>query len=230
MNFKSLNESQNRGFIKSLPILKQLDLTANEIFLIELALHYQRLGTGLYMNYKNIANYLVIDRTKPNFVKVVGNITNSLKKKGYILKNNSSNYNGYNGGSSTQIIVDEEFIEFKLREAFSKNALELETSNPIEATADEVEDATFNNDEELNCKSVTESNSFKYFFEKAKVKYAKLYGIEEKKFDDLARYCEEMFGTMDHEELKTDRGKNYINTQIDYPCLKSGGYVKLKLL
>jgi aspartyl aminopeptidase len=70
------------------------------------------------MNYTDIAEYLVLNNT-PSKAKIVGNIIKSLKKKGYITTNQTHNYNGKNGGSSTVITVNENFLEQLLLAVFN---------------------------------------------------------------------------------------------------------------
>ena len=113
MEFISLNDAFATNFIKSLPQLTRLDLTANEIKLIELVLSYTRNGQNFYMNHTTLADYLVLGQTKTK-AKSVGNIVSKLRKKGYIEAVTSHNFNGKNGGSSTTITVNETFLEVQL--------------------------------------------------------------------------------------------------------------------
>lgn len=118
MKFTSLNEAFANSFIKSLPVLTRLNLTANEIKLIELVLSYTRNGQDFFMNYAAIADYLVVGNTKDK-AKTVGNIVRSLKKKGYITTIQTHNFNGKNGGSSVKIAVDENYLEQQLHRIFN---------------------------------------------------------------------------------------------------------------
>ncbi len=117
MKFTSLNQMYEK-YIQSFPELTHLDLTANQIKLIELVLSYTRTGNSFYMNYIDIADHLVIGKTD-NRTKIVGNIVSQLKNKGYITTDNTPNFNGKNGGSSTTITVNEVYLEQMLLAAFS---------------------------------------------------------------------------------------------------------------
>ncbi|MFT3793289.1 hypothetical protein [Flavobacterium sp.] len=118
MEFKSLNDAFANSFIKSLPHLTRLDLTANEIKIIELVLSYTRNGQDFYMNHKTLADYLVLGNTKSK-AKSVGNIIAKLRKKCYIETVTTHNYNGKNGGSSTTITVNETFLEAQFNAVFN---------------------------------------------------------------------------------------------------------------
>ncbi|GEM_PF-3868494 len=118
MEFKSLNDVFSNNFIKSLPHLTRLDLTANEIKIIELVLSFTHKGLDFYMNHATIADYLVLKETKTK-AKSVGNIIAKLRKKGYIETVTTHNYNGKNGGSSTIITVNEAYLEEQLHAVFS---------------------------------------------------------------------------------------------------------------
>ncbi|NMH28062.1 hypothetical protein [Flavobacterium silvaticum] len=120
MEFTSLNDAFSNHFIKSLPHLTRLDLTANEIKIIELVLSYTRNGQQFYMNHSEIAKHLVLKDTKTK-AKSVGNLISKLKKKGYVTTVTSHNFNGKNGGSSTTIRVNEAFLERQLYNVFSKD-------------------------------------------------------------------------------------------------------------
>lgn len=122
MNFTSLDEVLKGNFIKSIPHLTRLDLTANEIKLIELVLSFTRNGNEFYMNYADIAKYLYLGDTKTK-AKVVGNIVLSAKAKGYIITDTTHNFNGKNGGSSANLKVNEAFLEGKLHAYFNPVAL-----------------------------------------------------------------------------------------------------------
>lgn len=126
MNFTSLNDALSKNFIKSLPHLTRLDLSANEIKLIELILSFTEKGNVFYMNYSNIAEYLHLGNTK-NKSKSVGNIVAKLKSKGYIISKTTHNFNGKNGGSSSNLKVDETFLEGQLHAFF----------NPVKSTPPE---------------------------------------------------------------------------------------------
>lgn len=118
MQFISLEHAFSQDFIKSLPHLTWLKLSANEKLIIELILSFKRQGNDFFMNHATVAEYLVLGNTKTK-AKSVGNIISKLKKKGYITTSQSHNYNGKNGGSSSTIVVDEVFLEQKLKEAFN---------------------------------------------------------------------------------------------------------------
>ena len=133
MEFKSLNDSFSNHFIKSIPVLTRLNLTANEIKLIELVLSYTRnekKKQTFYMNHSEIAEHLVVRDTLTK-AKSVGNIIGKLKKKGYIDTVTIPNFNGQNGGSSTTITVNETFLEAQLHAAF--NCLEVLDQNTPQA-------------------------------------------------------------------------------------------------
>jgi len=127
MEFKSLSDALSNNFIKSLPHLTRLDLTGNEIKIIELVLSFTQNGLNFYMNHAAIADYLVLKDTKTK-AKSVGNIIGCLKRKGYISSTQSFNFNGKNGGSSATIIVNEAFLEAHLHAAF--NPVSPLTDNP----------------------------------------------------------------------------------------------------
>ncbi|MBD3581319.1 hypothetical protein [Flavobacterium selenitireducens] len=118
MEFKSLNDAFATSFIKSLPQLTRLDLTGNEIKILELVLSYTRNGQNFYMNHTTLADYLVMGQTKTK-AKSVGNIIANLKKKGYVSTVTTPNYNGKNGGSSTSITVNEAFLQAQLHAVFN---------------------------------------------------------------------------------------------------------------
>lgn len=98
------------GFIMSFPPLSKLPINSSEKSLIELVLSYTDNKQLFYMNYKDIAPY--IGFSKPQSVK---NLIYNLRKKGYISSKQSHNYNGSTGGSSTSIVVNEDFINQLLR-------------------------------------------------------------------------------------------------------------------
>lgn len=118
MEFKSLNDAFNYNYIKSLPHLTWLDLTANEKLLIELVLSFTHKGLLFYMNHSTIADYLVLKDTKTK-AKIVGNIISELQKKGYLTKEQTFNYNGKKGGSSVTLLVDEVYLEERLHAVFN---------------------------------------------------------------------------------------------------------------
>lgn len=93
------------GFIMSFPPLSKLPINSSEKSLIELVLSYTDNKQLFYMNYKDIAPY--VGFSKPQSVK---NLICNLRKKGYISSKQSHNYNGSTGGSSTSIVVNEDFI------------------------------------------------------------------------------------------------------------------------
>ena len=129
MEFTSLKQMYNNN-IQSFPELTHLDLSANQIKLIELVLSYTRKGKNFYMNHTAIADRLVIKKTD-NRAKTVGNIIGQLKKKGYITTIQTFNYNGKNGGSSVTLTVDEVYLEQQLRAAF--NSVEVLDQNTPQA-------------------------------------------------------------------------------------------------
>lgn len=117
MKFTSLQDAY-KNYIQSFPEFTHLDLTANEIKLIELILSYTRRDLNFYMNYSDIADYLVVSKGK-NKAKVIEKIVRSLTTKGYIIKDTKHNYNGKQGGSSTTMQIDESFLEEQLHRAFN---------------------------------------------------------------------------------------------------------------
>lgn len=126
MKFTSLKKEFESNYIKSLPVFTHLNLTANEIKLIELVHSYQRERKTFYMNHEDIADYLVINRGKTKR-KVVGNIIGTVKRKGYITTITTHNFNGKNGGSSTTIEVNEAFLESELHKIFNQKEETTET-------------------------------------------------------------------------------------------------------
>jgi hypothetical protein len=92
-------------FIKSYPMLSRLPISSKQKDIIELILSYQHNGREFYMNYSDIAEIVYMKNS--NVVKV--NIS-ALNKLGYISTVNTKNYNGKNGGSSTSIKVNEDYI------------------------------------------------------------------------------------------------------------------------
>lgn len=129
MEFKSLEEAFTSQFIKSIPHLTRLALTANEIKIIELVLSFRRNGMDFYMNYKNIAEYLVIGDTKHK-AKSVGNIIRKLEKKKILMKDTTSNFNGANGGSSAKLYIDEPLLDKLLQEVFRKVVVDAPIAQP----------------------------------------------------------------------------------------------------
>jgi len=120
MNFTSLDDALSKSFIKSLPHLTRLDLSANEIKLIELVLSFTEKGNEFYMNYSNIADYLHLGNTK-NKAKSVGNIVAKAKAKGYITSETTHNFNGKNGGSSANLKVNKILLETQIHKAFNRD-------------------------------------------------------------------------------------------------------------
>ncbi|KGO78608.1 hypothetical protein Q763_17635 [Flavobacterium beibuense F44-8] len=129
MKFTSLQDAY-KNYIQSFPEFTHLDLTANEIKLIELILSYTRRSLNFYMNYSDIADYLVVKKGKAK-AKVVEKIIRGLGTKGYIIKETKHNYNGKQGGSSTTISVNETFLEEQLHRAFNPERF---TSQPDNTT------------------------------------------------------------------------------------------------
>lgn len=98
------------GFIKSYPALLKLPITISEKSFLELVLSFTDKGNTFYMNYNAIAQYLGFQN-----VQSVKNVAHSLRKKGYITTNQSHNFNGSAGGSSTSIVINEELINLQLK-------------------------------------------------------------------------------------------------------------------
>lgn len=118
IEFTSLNNSFSNNFIKSLPHLTRLDLTANEKLVVELVLSFTHKGLDFYMNHATIAEYLALGNTKTK-TKSAGNFISKLRKKGYIETVTTHNYNGNNGGLSTTITVNETFLEAQFHAVFT---------------------------------------------------------------------------------------------------------------
>jgi hypothetical protein len=97
---KLQKEINKIGFIKSYPILGKLDITPLDRLLIELVLSYQDNKQELYMNYRKVAETLCVGRQS------IKNSVCRLKKKGYIITDNTTNYNGSTGGSSTKLFTN----------------------------------------------------------------------------------------------------------------------------
>jgi len=180
MNFTSLDDALSKSFIKSLPHLTRLDLSANEIKLIELVLSFTEKGNEFYMNYSNIANYLHLGNTK-NKAKSVSNIVAKAKAKGYITSETTHNFNGKNGGSSANLKVNKIFLETQIHEAFNPNS---ETT-----TKDQISRLKATTTEEADKIPNRELNSVKSFIEELQkldeqvdniIKYDKLEPLVEK--------------------------------------------------
>jgi len=156
MNFTSLDDALSKNFIKSLPHLTRLDLSANEIKLIELILSFTEKGNQFYMSYSNIAEYLHLGNTK-NKAKSVGNIVAKAKSKGYITSQTTHNFNGKNGGSSANLKVDKIFLETQIHVSF----------NPVISTAPESQTSPLSESkvDEVAIAPVTEMNPAKSFME-----------------------------------------------------------------
>ena len=97
---KLQKEMNNITFIKSYPILGKLDITPIDRLLIEVILSYQDNKQELYMNYRKLAETLCVGRQS------IKNSVCRLKKKGYINTDNTTNYNGSTGGSSTKLFIN----------------------------------------------------------------------------------------------------------------------------
>jgi ribosomal protein S8 len=123
---------RDAGFIKSYSALLKLPITVSEKSLMELVLSYTDKGNTFYMNYKDIAPYLSFSK-----VQSVKNVIYSLRKKGYINTKQSHNFNGFKGGSSTSIIVNEDLIELQLKSIINEEnqAILGDLSNNIETAS-----------------------------------------------------------------------------------------------
>jgi hypothetical protein len=134
MKFTSLKDAY-QNYIQSFPEFTHLDLTPNEIKLIELILSYTRTGGQFYMNYTDIADYLYVSKGK-NKAKTVERIVRGLNKAGYIIKETTHNFNGRNGGSSANMRVNEAFLEEQLHKVFNPKPIHIEPVGetiPLEA-------------------------------------------------------------------------------------------------
>jgi Mn-dependent DtxR family transcriptional regulator len=87
-------------FIKKYPILKRLKVQTLSVDLIELVLSFQENNQKFYMNYSAIAEILQVS------YQSIKDTVCKLKKVGYLKTENTSNFNGVKGGSSTSIYVD----------------------------------------------------------------------------------------------------------------------------
>jgi hypothetical protein len=105
---KNLEELQKEklgfGYIKSYPILKQLNIKPLELDILQLVLSYTDNDKVFFMSHDKIAN--ILSSTESS----IGNTISKLKKKNYIITYHSTNYNGKDGGSSTTIKVNMEYI------------------------------------------------------------------------------------------------------------------------
>ena len=102
---KTLNEL---NFVKSYKEFRKLPITRTEKELLELVLSYQTKGQQFYMNYSSIAEELDL---KTQSIK---NMICNLKKLKFLFTENSSNFNGINGGSTTKLRVNVSLIETEL--------------------------------------------------------------------------------------------------------------------
>lgn len=143
------------GFIKSYPPLLKLPIKGSEKSLIELVLSYTDNGNLFYMNYKDIAPY--IGFSKPQSVK---NLVCKLRKKGYITSKQSHNYNGSDGGSSTSIVVNEDFINQEL-----SSIIEAENKAIIADLSDDIEIDNIVADSSIIIDE-SEDNTIEYEFKK----------------------------------------------------------------
>jgi DNA-binding CsgD family transcriptional regulator len=92
-------------FIKAYPILNKIEnLNNTEKQLIELVLSYQDNKQIFKMSYKRIAELLNIK------LQSVKNLVSNLKLKNILITNHKSNFNGVDGGSSTELSVDVDYI------------------------------------------------------------------------------------------------------------------------
>lgn len=92
-------------FIKAYPILNKIEnLNNSEKQLIELVLSYQDNKQIFKMSYKSIAELLNIK------LQSVKNLISNLKLKNILITNHKSNFNGVNGGSSSELKVDVDYI------------------------------------------------------------------------------------------------------------------------
>ncbi len=121
------------GFIMSYPPLLKLPITVSEKSFIELVLSFTDRGNTFYMNYNDIATYIGFKR-----VQSVKNLVFNLRRIGYITSKHSHNYNGSTGGSSTSIVVNEDFInnQLALIEKDSDEAIIIEMSIGFDGNED----------------------------------------------------------------------------------------------
>lgn len=116
------NQVNNIEFIKSYPILNNLFKSKLDKEIIELILSFNTNGKKFYMNYKNIASILGCN------TQSVRNSMNKLQKLNYVIGENTSNYNGKDGGSSTANVVNMDLIIKTIKDGLSDD---IEPTNTI---------------------------------------------------------------------------------------------------
>jgi hypothetical protein len=112
------------GYIKSYPILKQLPITPIQIEILQLVLSYQSNNQDFHMGYDKIAQ--ILSSTTNSITKNIS----ILNKNNYIQTNHTSNYNGKDGGSSTSIKVNMDYI-IKLLTQVNSNELSQQSNTNI---------------------------------------------------------------------------------------------------
>lgn len=92
-------------FIKSYPVLNHIkQLTPTDKNLIELVLSYQENKQIFKMKYEKTCSVLNIK------MQTLKNTVNKLKDLKILITNHKSNYNGVDGGSSTELSIDMDYL------------------------------------------------------------------------------------------------------------------------
>ncbi len=131
-------QTTSTNFVKSYPILNQLDISGSSLKLIELVLSYKDNGNDFFMKYSSIAEILNIK------IQSTKDLVCKLKRYGYLTTIHSPNFNGVDGGSSTTLIVDEDFIIkqlYKIPATEAVSLCDMKTSakrEPEASTAEEI--------------------------------------------------------------------------------------------
>lgn len=136
-------------FIKSYPFLSKLPITILQKDLIELVLSFQNNNKKFEMSYSSISE--ILSSKNKEVIKV--NIS-QLKKLNFIKTINTKNYNGVNGGSSTSIIVDEDYIINYINtnnEITTSNELSIQSNTKVSNESDNLlNDFMSSSDIEIN--------------------------------------------------------------------------------
>ena len=128
------NEETGIRYIKSYPILKKLNLSPLKIDIIQLILSYQSNNQKFYMDYGKIAD--ILSSTRNSITKNIS----ELNVSNYIETIHSSNFNGKNGGSSTTIKVNMDYILQLLTPNIKPN--EVKTKNDTNIPQEEIKVVT----------------------------------------------------------------------------------------
>ena len=127
------------GYIKSYPILKQLPNIQNlEIDILQLVLSFTDNNQDFHMNYSKIS--LILSSTEGT----IKNTISKLKKKDYIQTKHTSNYNGKDGGSSTSIKVNMDYI---IKLLTQDNSNEVKTKSDTNIPQEEIKPLKSNKNE-----------------------------------------------------------------------------------